>query len=154
MALVLLAHENLGKDKHVESLLFPSLDEGSIPSSSTNEILKPLNFSGFFIYTPLYSPFTPLHLLYLFNPILLMRVKNGPLFYRMGLISISILFYQRATFPNEPKSKLAEFTPIALNARIIVEKATLFFISIALAISFGGVFWVFPVFGIRHPDSN
>ena len=83
-----------------------------------------------------------------------MRVKNGPLFYRMGLISISILFYQRATFPNEPKSKLAEFTPIALNARIIVEKITLFFISIALAISFGGVFWVFPVFGIRHPDSN
>ena len=53
MALVLLAHENLGKDKHVESLLFPRLDEGSIPSSSTNEILKPLNFSGFFIYTPL-----------------------------------------------------------------------------------------------------
>lgn len=75
MALVLLAHENLGKDKHVESLLFPRLDEGSIPSSSTNEILKPLNFSGFFI-------------------------------------------------------------------------------SIALAISFGGVFWVFPVFGIRHPDLN
>ena len=75
MALVLLAHENLGKDKHVESLLFPRLDEGSIPSSSTNEILKPLNISGFFI-------------------------------------------------------------------------------SIALAISFGGVFWVFPVFGIRHPDSN
>ena len=155
MALVLLAHENLGKDKHVESLLFPRLDEGSIPSSSTNEILKPLNFSGFFY---LYSPFTPLllplHLLYSFNPILLMRVKNGPLFYRMGLISISILHYQRATFPNEPKSKLAEFTPIALNARIIVEKVTLFFISIALAISFGGVFWVFPVFGIRHPDSN
>ena len=83
-----------------------------------------------------------------------MRVKNGPLFYRMGLISISILYYQRATFPNEPKSKLAEFTPIALNARIIVEKVTLFFISIALAIFFGGVFWVFPVFGIRHPDSN
>ena len=38
MALVLLAHENLGKDKHVESLLFPRLDEGSIPSSSTNKI--------------------------------------------------------------------------------------------------------------------
>ena len=151
MALVLLAHENLGKDKHVESLLFPRLDEGSIPSSSTDEIFKPLNFSGFFY---LYSPLLPLHLLYSFNPILLMRVKNGPLFYRMGLISISILFYQRATFPNEPKSKLAEFTPIALNARIIVEKVTLFFISIALAISFGGVFWVFPVFGIRHPDSN
>ena len=56
MALVLLAHENLGKDKHVESLLFPRLDEGSIPSSSTNEILKPLNFSGFFIFTPLLLP--------------------------------------------------------------------------------------------------
>ena len=60
MALVLLAHENLGKDKHVESLLFPRLDEGSIPSSSTNEILKPLNFSGFFY---LYSPLLPFFLL-------------------------------------------------------------------------------------------
>ena len=59
-----------------------------------------------------------------------MRVKNGPLFYRMGLIPISILHYQRATFPNEPKSKLAEFTPIALNARIMVEKVTLFPLSI------------------------
>ena len=38
MALVLLAHENLGKDKHVESLLFPRLDEGSIPSSSTIDV--------------------------------------------------------------------------------------------------------------------
>lgn len=35
MALVLPLHENLGKDKHVESLYFPRLDEGSIPSSST-----------------------------------------------------------------------------------------------------------------------
>ena len=35
MALVLPLHENLGKDKHVESLWFPRLDEGSIPSSST-----------------------------------------------------------------------------------------------------------------------
>ena len=35
MALVLFLHENLGKDKHVESLWFPRLDEGSIPSSST-----------------------------------------------------------------------------------------------------------------------
>ena len=35
MALVLPVHENLGKDKHVESLFFPRLDEGSIPSSST-----------------------------------------------------------------------------------------------------------------------
>ena len=48
----------------------------------------------------------------------------------MGFISISILYYQRATFPNEPKSKLAEFTPIALNARIMVEKVTLFPLSI------------------------
>ena len=38
MALVLPVHENLGKDKHVESLFFPRLDEGSIPSSSTNKI--------------------------------------------------------------------------------------------------------------------
>lgn len=37
MALVLLVHENLGKDKHVESLCFPRLDEGSIPSSSTSD---------------------------------------------------------------------------------------------------------------------
>lgn len=36
MALVLPLLENLGKDKHVESLWFPRLDEGSIPSSSTN----------------------------------------------------------------------------------------------------------------------
>jgi len=36
MALVLPVLENLGKDKHVESLWFPRLDEGSIPSSSTN----------------------------------------------------------------------------------------------------------------------
>lgn len=35
MALVLPLLENLGKDKHVESLWFPRLDEGSIPSSST-----------------------------------------------------------------------------------------------------------------------
>ena len=44
MALVLPVHENLGKDKHVESLFFPRLDEGSIPSSSTNvslEVIKP-----------------------------------------------------------------------------------------------------------------
>ena len=38
MALVLPLLENLGKDKHVESLWFPRLDEGSIPSSSTNKI--------------------------------------------------------------------------------------------------------------------
>ncbi|KAA6304927.1 hypothetical protein EZS27_043422, partial [termite gut metagenome] len=34
-ALVLLVHENLNKDKHVESLWIPRLDEGSTPSSST-----------------------------------------------------------------------------------------------------------------------
>ena len=37
MALVLLRDENEGGDKHVESTLFPRLDEGSIPSSSTNK---------------------------------------------------------------------------------------------------------------------
>ena len=37
MALVLLRDENEGRDKHVESTLFPRLDEGSIPSSSTNK---------------------------------------------------------------------------------------------------------------------
>ena len=37
MALVLSVHENEGKDKHVENLWFPRLDEGSIPSSSTNK---------------------------------------------------------------------------------------------------------------------
>ena len=39
MALVLFLHENLGKDKHVESLLIPRLDEGSIPSGSTSLML-------------------------------------------------------------------------------------------------------------------
>ena len=38
MALVLPLLENLSKDKHVESLWFPRLDEGSIPSSSTINI--------------------------------------------------------------------------------------------------------------------
>ena len=37
MALVLLRDENEGRDKHVESTLFPRLDEGSIPSSSTKK---------------------------------------------------------------------------------------------------------------------
>lgn len=37
MALVWFIHENLVKDKHVESRLFPRLDEGSIPSWSTFE---------------------------------------------------------------------------------------------------------------------
>lgn len=35
MALVLAMHENLGKDKRVESICIPYLDEGSIPSRST-----------------------------------------------------------------------------------------------------------------------
>ncbi len=39
MALVLFLHENLGKDKHVESLCFPRLDEGSIPSRSTKTLV-------------------------------------------------------------------------------------------------------------------
>ncbi len=39
MASVLPALENLSEDKHVESLLFPCLDEGSTPSSSTILIL-------------------------------------------------------------------------------------------------------------------
>ena len=37
MALVLPIHENEGKDKHVESVWLPRLDEGSIPSSSTQK---------------------------------------------------------------------------------------------------------------------
>jgi len=35
VASVLLAHENQGEDKHVESILFPRLDTGSTPVSST-----------------------------------------------------------------------------------------------------------------------
>ena len=35
MASVLLMLENLGEDKHVESVWLPRLDEGSTPSSST-----------------------------------------------------------------------------------------------------------------------
>ena len=35
MAWVLQQHENEGQDKHVESVWFPCLDEGSTPSSST-----------------------------------------------------------------------------------------------------------------------
>ena len=31
----MLHHENEGQDKHVESVWFPCLDEGSTPSSST-----------------------------------------------------------------------------------------------------------------------
>ena len=40
MALVLSIHENENKDKHVESLWFPRLDEGSIPSSSTKVVFE------------------------------------------------------------------------------------------------------------------
>ena len=36
MASVLLILENLGEDKHVESVWLPRLDEGSTPSSSTD----------------------------------------------------------------------------------------------------------------------
>ena len=35
MASVLLAHENQGEDKHVESVLLPRSDTGSTPVSST-----------------------------------------------------------------------------------------------------------------------
>ena len=47
MALVLLRDENEGRDKHVESTLFPRLDEGSIPSSSTK---KTYSLSKFFLF--------------------------------------------------------------------------------------------------------
>jgi len=35
VAWVLLQHENEDQDKHVESVWFPRVDEGSIPSTST-----------------------------------------------------------------------------------------------------------------------
>ena len=38
MASVLLILENLGEDKHVESVWLPRLDEGSTPSSSTIDV--------------------------------------------------------------------------------------------------------------------
>jgi len=38
VASVLPTLENLSEDKHVESLLFPCLDEGSTPSSSTHKM--------------------------------------------------------------------------------------------------------------------
>ena len=38
VASVLLLLENLSEDKHVESILFPCLDEGSTPSSSTGKV--------------------------------------------------------------------------------------------------------------------
>ena len=37
MASVLLAHENQGEDKHVESVLLPRSDTGSTPVSSTTK---------------------------------------------------------------------------------------------------------------------
>ena len=40
VAWVLLLHENEGQDKHVESVWFPRLDEGSNPSSSTFKVVK------------------------------------------------------------------------------------------------------------------
>ena len=50
VASVLLILENLGEDKHVESVWLPRLDEGSTPSRSTK---KSLNVRGFFfLYIP------------------------------------------------------------------------------------------------------
>ena len=43
MAWVLLQHENEDQDKHVESVWFPCLDEGSTPSSSTSVTLLRFN---------------------------------------------------------------------------------------------------------------
>ena len=48
MVWVLPQLENEDQNKHVESVWFPCLDEGSTPSSSTLLIKKPLNISGFF----------------------------------------------------------------------------------------------------------
>ena len=48
---------------------------------------------------------------------------------QIGDFRLSYL-YQRATLPNEPKSRFADFTPIARKARTIVEKLTLFPLSI------------------------
>ena len=52
MALVLFLHENLGEDKHVESVWLPRLDEGSTPSSSTNNIDNQV----FILFTPQNAP--------------------------------------------------------------------------------------------------
>ena len=64
MASVLLTHENLSGDKHVEGLLFPCLDEGSTPSSSTDwfsqkatpkrQTLQNQRFVGFFHHPTLH----------------------------------------------------------------------------------------------------
>jgi len=49
VAWVLLQHENEGQDKHVESVWFPRVDEGSIPSTSTSLQCRELSPSwGFF----------------------------------------------------------------------------------------------------------
>ena len=54
MASVLLAHENQGEDKHVESILLPRSDTGSTPVSSTiflgtkRLLIQP--FSPLFLY--------------------------------------------------------------------------------------------------------
>ena len=51
MAWVLLLHENEVQDKHVESVWFPRLDEGSNPSSSTlNEKERTNQLFALFIY--------------------------------------------------------------------------------------------------------
>ena len=52
MALVLLILENLGKDKHVEGVWFPRLDEGSNPSSSTINT----DYQCFIRITPNFTP--------------------------------------------------------------------------------------------------
>ena len=40
----MLQHENEGQDKHVESVWFPRVDEGSIPSTSTIVTYDSLHF--------------------------------------------------------------------------------------------------------------
>jgi len=63
VASVLPTLENLSEDKHVESLLFPCLDEGSTPSSSTDTILIQLkarkinNLQAFFVSNKLQESF-------------------------------------------------------------------------------------------------
>ena len=52
MASVLLILENLGEDKHVESVWLPRLDEGSTPSSSTSNIDNQV----FILFTPQNAP--------------------------------------------------------------------------------------------------
>ena len=52
MALVLPLHEKLGKDKHVESLWFPRLDEGSTPRNITVGLLM-MNYIQMMFREPL-----------------------------------------------------------------------------------------------------